>query len=106
MRSSPFGETPTAPNSVDISDPPAHQLPEHRRSFGPRRQLAQPFTAPAVNPATKRSTKKEYRSATGSDPSSDAAISSPQKKSSPRISSLVTPTEMVLAMVSFMKISE
>src|SRR5579884_4073242 len=69
---------------------------------GPRLALAlsrprsYPFTAPAVMPATKYWAKKEYRRATGTEPSKAPAINSPQKKTSPRIRSLLTPIGIVL----------
>lgn len=39
----------------------------------------QPFTAPAVSPEAYWSTKKEYTSATGTEPSKAPAINGPQK---------------------------
>ena len=43
------------------------------------RAAPQPFTAPAVSPEAYWSTKNEYTSATGTEPSSAPAISGPQK---------------------------
>src|SRR5260370_14350853 len=55
----------------------------------------QPLTEPTVNPAMKRSTKKLYKIATGMLEMKQAPISDPQKYTSPRTSTVGTPTLML-----------
>ena len=60
-----------------------HQIPFPFRAY---------LSAPPVIPATKWSRKKLYRMATGTPTSSAAAISDPQKYTSPRTRSVVMPS--------------
>ena len=81
------GDLETISKCLYVSSPSRRSSPEPQ---------SYPFTAPMVKPAMKRSRKKLYITATGRLAMRAPAINGPQRKTSPRTSSVGTPMLMVL----------